>query len=97
MTCAVLAAACTALSLVGSSVAEAYQVPLKAAVVPDEDLRCAPGRASCAFHARAAGVFGLLTTVIGLAAAFLPTSDVTSVTVFETKMVIGVAGPIGIG
>ena len=47
--------------------------------------------------ARAAGVIGLLATMVGLAAAFLPTSDVTSVTVFEAKMLIGVAGPLGIG
>ena len=47
--------------------------------------------------ARAAGAIGLVTTVVGLVAAFLPTSDVTSVPLFEAKMVVGVVGPIGIG
>lgn len=102
MTCAVLAGAFTALSLVGSNVAEAYQVLLKAAVViqlvPFAYLFLALTKTSgVGAGARAAGVIGLLTTVVGLAAAFLPTSDVTSVAVFELKMVVGVAGPIGIG
>ena len=102
MTCAVLTAACTVLSLVGSSVAEGYQVLLKAAVViqliPFVYLFLALTKTSgVSAGARAAGVIGLLTTVVGLAAAFLPTADVTSVTVFEAKMVVGVVGPIGIG
>lgn len=102
MTCAVLTAAFTALSLVGSSVAEAYQVLLKAAVViqliPFTYLFLALTKMSgVSAYARAAGGLGLLATVVGLAAAFLPTSDVTSVTVFEAKMVIGVGGPLGIG
>ena len=97
-----LAALFTGFSLVGSSVAEAYQVLLKAAVV----IQLVPfvylflgltrlDRVSAA--ARAAGAIGLLTTVIGLAAAFLPTSDVTSVAVFETKMAVGVIGPLLVG
>src|SRR5262249_3640842 len=47
--------------------------------------------------ARAAGIVGLLTTVVGLLAAFLPTAEVASVVVFETKMVIGVVGPTALG
>src|SRR5262249_31124782 len=47
--------------------------------------------------ARAAGVLGLCTTMIGLGAAFLPTSDVQSVTLFETKLIIGVVGPTALG
>jgi hypothetical protein len=35
--------------------------------------------------------------VIGLFAAFLPTADVASIPVFETKLVIGVVGPTAIG
>ena len=102
MTCASLAAAFTVLSLVGSSVAEAYQLLLKAAVViqliPFVYLFLALTKISgVSAGARAAGAIGLLATVVGLAAAFLPTSDVTSVPVFEAKMVIGIAGPIGIG
>ena len=99
---AVLTAAFMGLSLAGSSVAEAYQVLLKAAVVlqliPFIYLFLALTKTSgVRAPARAAGVIGLLTTVVGLAAAFLPSADVTSVAVFETKMAIGVAGPLGIG
>ena len=47
--------------------------------------------------ARVAGVVGLVTTAIGLCAAFLPTADVTSVALFETKMVVGVVGPTAVG
>ena len=47
--------------------------------------------------ARAAGILGLCTTVVGLAAAFLPTADVGSVGLFETKMIVGVVGPTALG
>jgi amino acid transporter len=101
-TCAIFAAAFTALSLVGSNVAEAYQVLLKAAVViqliPFGYLFIALARLDGARRpARAAGAVGLLTTMIGLAAAFLPTADVTSVAIFELKMIVGVAGPLAVG
>ena len=102
ITCALLAAAFTLMSLVGSSVAEAYQVLLKAAVV----IQLAPfcylflaliRLGDVGVGARAAGVVGLVTTAVGIVAAFLPTADVTSVAIFEGKMLVGVAGPIGIG
>ena len=101
-TCAVLAAGFTVFSMVGSSVAEAYQVLLKAAVViqliPFIYLFLALVKADgVSAAARAAGVVGLVTTAFGLCAAFLPTADVTSVALFETKMVIGVVGPTAIG
>jgi amino acid transporter len=101
-TCAVLAAVFTSFSLVGSSVAEAYQVLLKAAVViqliPFAYLFLALVRTPAAgTGARSAGGIGLVTTVFGLLAAFLPTSDVTSVPLFETKMLVGVAGPTSLG
>jgi amino acid transporter len=102
ITCAVLAGSFTALSLVGSTVAEAYQVLLKSAVVIQLIpfvylfLALAQSRESGAW-ARLAGVVGLSATTIGLAAAFLPTSDVESVIVFETKMLVGVVGPTAIG
>ena len=78
-TCALLAGVFTALSLTGSSVAEAYQVLLKAAVViqliPFIYLFLALARTPAATAAaRAAGVLGLTTTVFGLGAAFLPTA-----------------------
>jgi amino acid transporter len=101
-TCALLAGVFTALSLVGSSVAEAYQVLLKAAVViqliPFTYLFLALARtADASAFARAAGLLGLATTAFGLGAAFLPTSDVTSVALFETKLAIGVVGPTALG
>jgi amino acid transporter len=102
LTCAVLAALFTGFSLVGSSVAEAYQVLLKAAVViqlvPFVYLFLALAKLDGVSNgARAAGIIGLLTTVIGLAAAFLPTADVTSVMIFEVKMIVGIAGPLAVG
>jgi amino acid transporter len=101
-TCAVLAAGFTVFSMVGSSVAEAYQVLLKAAVViqliPFIYLFLALVKAErVTAAARAAGVVGLATTAFGLCAAFLPTADVTSVALFETKMIVGVAGPTLLG
>jgi glutamate:GABA antiporter len=101
-TCALLAGVFTALSLVGSSVAEAYQVLLKAAVIiqliPFTYLFLALARTSdVSAFARAAGLLGLATTAFGLGAAFLPTSEVTSVALFETKLVIGVVGPTALG
>jgi amino acid transporter len=102
ITCAVVAGIFTALSLVGSNVAEAYQVLLKAAVViqliPFVYLFLALAKTTdVTAGARAAGVLGLCTTVVGLGAAFLPTSDVTSVALFEVKMIIGVVGPTALG
>jgi amino acid transporter len=101
-TCALLAGVFTALSLTGSSVAEAYQVLLKAAVViqliPFIYLFLALARIShVSAAARAAGILGLATTVFGLGAAFLPTADVTSIPLFETKLVVGVVGPTALG
>jgi len=102
LTCALLAAIFTILSLVGSSVAEAYQVLLKAAVViqliPFTYLFLGLVRTDGVTRsARAAGVVGLSTTVVGLAAAFLPTADVQSVPLFETKLIVGVVGPTALG
>ena len=102
MTCAVLAAAFTMFSLAGSSVAEAYQVLLKAAVViqliPFTYLFLALVKTTGVMMvSRLAGMVGLLTTVVSLFAAFLPTADVTSVGLFETKMLIGVFGPTAVG
>jgi amino acid transporter len=102
VTCAVLAAVFTALSLAGSSVAEAYQVLLKAAVViqliPFVYLFLALTKTSgVGIGARVAGSVGLTTTLVSLVAAFLPTSDVAIVALFESKMVIGVAGPTALG
>jgi len=101
-TCAALAALITACSLAGSSVAEAYQVLLKAAVIiqliPFLYLFLALTKIEqVAVLARAAGLLGLCTTLVGLGAAFLPTADVTSVARFEMKLVAGVVGPTMLG
>jgi amino acid transporter len=102
ITCAVLTATFTVFSLVGSSVAEAYQVMLKAAVViqliPFTYLFLGLVKThGVPASARAAGALGLCSTVIGLAAAFLPTADVQSVALFETKLILGVVGPTAFG
>ena len=101
-TCAALAALFTAMSLVGSSVAEAYQVLLKAAVVIQlvpfvylflglaKTEGVGPG-------ARLAGIVGMMTTIVGIGFAFLPTPDIDNVRVFEAKMAVGVLGPTSIG
>ena len=100
--CAALAGLFTALSLFGSSVAEAYQVLLKASVV----IQLIPfvylflGLAKMAGvgpGARAAGIVGMLTTIVGIVFAFLPTAEVLDAAVFEMKMVVGVVGPTAIG
>jgi glutamate:GABA antiporter len=102
ITCALLTALFTAFSLAGSSVAEAYQVLLKAAVViqlvPFVYLFLALARMDGVRRvARIAGLVGLVTTGVSLVAAFLPTSDVTSVAVFESKLVVGVIAPTAVG
>jgi amino acid transporter len=102
ITCAILCGVFTSLSLLGSSVAEAYQVLLKAAVViqliPFIYLFLALIKTTgVSIAARAAGLVGLLTTIVGLFAAFLPTADVSSVWVFEIKLVAGVVGPTALG
>jgi len=102
ISCAVVAAAFTAFALAGSSVSEAYQVLLKAAVIiqliPFVYLFLALVRTvDAGVAACAAGVVGLCTTALSLVAAFLPTADVTSVPLFETKLIVGVVGPTSLG
>jgi amino acid transporter len=101
-TCAVLTALLTMVSLTGSSVAEAYQVLLKSAVIiqliPFVYLFLGLIRTpDIARAARAAGSIGLTATLVSLVAAFLPTADVTSVAVFELKLIAGVVVPTAIG
>jgi amino acid transporter len=102
ITCALLTGLFTAFSLVGSSVAEAYQVLLKAAVViqliPFVYVFLALAKMTGVDRAsRVAGGVGLCATAVSLVAAFLPTSDVQSVAVFETKLVLGVVAPTALG
>ena len=92
----------TAISLLGSSVNEAYQILLKSAVIlqmiPFTYLFLTLARTDgVPGWARAAGLVGLVTTVVGLVVAFLPTSDVEDVWFFELKLVAGVLGPLAVG
>jgi amino acid transporter len=97
-----LSAACIVITLAGSTVAEAYQIFLKASAITTllpfcymflglaklDDVR--PWQ-------RAAGVVGLVVSAIGALAAFVPTQDVENVAVFELKLVAGALGPMAIG
>jgi glutamate:GABA antiporter len=101
-TCAVLAGGFTAASMLGATVEEAYQVLLKSAVViqliPFVYLFAALTKTAARGSAiRFAGLVGLTATSVGIVAAFLPTSDVENVLLFEVKMLIGVIGPTAIG
>jgi amino acid transporter len=102
ITCAVLSGALTALSLTGSTVAEAYEVLLKATVVinlvPFVYIFLALMTLDTAgTAARIAGAVGAVVTSGGIVAAFLPSDDVANVVVFELKMAAGVLGPIVLG
>jgi len=102
LTCAALAGLLTVVSLIGATVAEAYQILLKSAVVIQLipflylflGLVRLPGTG---FGSRLAGVVGAATTAFGIAAAFFPTEDVGNPVVFELKMAIGVIAPTAIG
>jgi glutamate:GABA antiporter len=101
-TCAVFAALFTCWSLVGSGVAEAYQLLLKSAVIiqliPFTYLFVGLVKLDDAgASSRVAGLVGALATLGSIVAAFIPTADVTSVAWFEAKLVIGVAGPVAVG
>jgi amino acid transporter len=102
ITCAVISGALTTFSLIGSAVDEAYQVLLRATVV----INLVPfvyvfaalvtlDRAG--IGVRAAGSAGALITTAGILAAFLPDDNVTSVAIFELKMMAGVFGPLLVG
>ena len=102
ITCAGLSAALTWLSLLGSSVAEAYQVLLRSTVV----INLVPfvyiflavvtldtvGRGQ-----RLAGAVGATVTVSGILAAFVPGDEVTSTMTFALKMCAGVFASLALG
>jgi len=100
--CAVISAALTGLSFAGSSVAEAYQILLRAAVVINlipfvyAFLALMTLDGATILH-RTAGAIGALVTVAGILAVFLPTGDVGNVWVFELKMAAGVGLPVAFG
>jgi glutamate:GABA antiporter len=99
ITCAVISAALTAVSFAGSSVAEAYQVLLRAAVVINlvpfvyAFLALVTLDTATAIH-RLSGAVGAVVTVAGMVAVFLPTGDVGDVWTFELKMAAGVSTPM---
>ena len=102
ITCALVSAGLTALSLMGSTVAEAYEVLLRATVVinlvPFVYMFLALVTLDTArVMERIAGAVGAMVSVGGIVTAFLPSDEVTSVVVFELKMCAGVAGPLAIG
>jgi amino acid transporter len=102
ITCAVLAALFATLSFVGSTVNEAYQVLLKASVaiqlVPFVYLFLGTMKLDgVGAPTRAAACLGLIVTVAGMFASFLPPADVASAWVFELKMLAGVGGPSLVG
>jgi len=90
------------LSLTGSSVAEAYQVLLRASVVINlvpfvyTFLALMTLDTARPFE-RVAGAVGALVTAAGMVTAFLPGADVASPVIFELKMLAGVGGPLAIG
>jgi amino acid transporter len=102
LTCAVISAALTAMSLAGSTVAEAYQVLLRAAVVINlvpfvyAFLALLTLEGATAVQ-RIAGAVGSVVTAAGIVAVFLPTGDVGDVWVFELKMAAGVGIPVAVG
>ena len=102
ITCAVVSATLLALSLVGADVTEAYQILLKATVV----INLIPfvyiflallTLDKVTVVQRAAGAVGAFVSAAGIAAAFLPDGNVSSVAVFELKMTAGVFAPILLG
>jgi glutamate:GABA antiporter len=102
ITCAVVSAALLALSLIGADVTEAYQILLKATVVinliPFVYIFLALLTLDrVTIVQRTAGAVGAVVSAAGIAAAFLPDNDVSSVAVFELKMTAGVLAPILFG
>jgi amino acid transporter len=102
LTCAAVSAAFLALAMVGADVTEAYQILLKATVVinliPFVYIFLALLTLDRVTSVqRAAGAVGAVVSAVGIAAAFLPDADVSSVVVFEVKMAAGVLAPILLG
>lgn len=98
----ILSATLITATFAGSTVAEAYQVLLKSAVI----LSLVPfaymfaGLATldaAAWWQRLAGATGFVVTCLGIIAAFVPTSDVEHVLVFQVKLLVGVVGPTALG
>jgi amino acid transporter len=86
----------------GSSVREGYQVLLKSSVVttliPFSYMFLGLIRlGGVPAWKRAAGAVGLLVSIVGMIAAFVPASDVTNVAWYEAKLLAGSVLPLLVG
>jgi amino acid transporter len=97
-----LTVAFIAVTMWGSSVREAYQVLLKSSVVttliPFSYMFLGLIRLDgVPAWKRAAGAVGLLVSIVGMIAAFVPASDVTNVAWYEVKLLGGSLLPLAVG
>jgi len=97
-----LSALFIAVTLAGSTVAEAYQIFLKASVVTTLVPFCYMFLGLVRLRdvgawRRTAGAVGFAVSAIGALAAFWPTENVGSVLMFEVKLLIGALLPVAIG
>jgi hypothetical protein len=91
-----------ALTMWGSTVREAYQVLLRSSVVttliPFSYMFLAlVFLDGVPAWKRAAGVVGLLVSVAGMIAAFVPANDVSNVAWYEVKLLAGSGLPLAVG
>jgi len=98
----VLSSVFIAVTLAGSTVAEAYQIFLKSSVVTTLVPFCymflgLMRLRDVSAWKRAAGAVGFVVSAIGALAAFWPIGDVGSVLLFEIKLAIGALLPIAVG
>jgi amino acid transporter len=98
----VLSATLIVVTLAGSTVAEAYQIFLKASAITTLLPFCYMFLGLARLEGarvwqRVAGTVGLVVSAVGGLAAFVPTPDVEDVVVFELKLVTGALGPMAVG
>jgi amino acid transporter len=91
-----------ALTMWGSTVREAYQVLLRSSVVttliPFSYMFLAlVSLDGVPAWKRAAGVVGLLVSIAGMVAAFVPANDVSNVAWYEVKLLTGSVLPLAVG
>jgi succinate-acetate transporter protein len=91
-----------ALTMWGSTVREAYQVLLRSSVVttliPFSYMFLAlVFLDGVPAWKRAAGVVGLLVSIAGMIAAFVPANDVSNVAWYEVKLLAGSVLPLAVG
>lgn len=89
-------------TLVGSTVAEAYQVLLRSSaiitMIPFCYMFAAVARLrTLRWPIRLSGVVGFAISAAGAVTAFVPTAEVDRVVLYETKLLVGVLGPLAVG